>query len=388
MPKKPRETKVPAAFNAFTVDLFKKVCPIKDNAFISPFSVAIALSMAFIGAKGATADEMAKVMHLTFDENILSRGVLDILESIRTSDPQMKDKLNIANAIWIKQGFDLLPAYAERVKDQFKGAAFVVDFSLTEPTRARINAWVSEQTQGKIPELIPHGLPDPTSKMVITNAIYFLGTWSDPFIKKFTKAMPFYQLSGEQVSVSMMCKMIFCAYAENESVQYIELPYHGDAMVMGIILPRRQDGLPAIEKELSVGYLGSLARRSNRQAVNVYLPRFKLDSTYGLENVLQAMGMLLAISENGDFSGITGKPEAVISTIIHKAFVDVYEEGTEAAAATVIMMTPPTRAPNQQLPPPPPIFKADHPFTFIIKETRTNAFLFIGHVLLPPTATT
>nr|MDO8109877.1 serpin family protein [Candidatus Sigynarchaeota archaeon] len=217
------------------------------------------------------------------------------------------------------------------------------------------------------------------------NAIYFLGTWSKPFKKSDTRVKPFYPLSGQQASVSLMHAIIPCKYAEDAAVQYIELPYQGETMVMGIILPRRRDGLPEIEQKLSIDDFNHLSRFSMRQPVDIFLPRFKLDSTFDLEKTLQAMGMMLPFQPLvADFSGITGPPGVVISKLIHKAFVDVNEEGTEAAAATAILVLP-SGAPGK--PQPPPEFKADHPFIFIIKDTSTNAILFIGHVALPPPAT-
>jgi serpin B len=248
-----------------------------------------------------------------------------------------------------------------------------------EKARKIINQWVEEKTKDKIKNLIKPGILNPLTRLVLVNAIYFKGNWASQFDEKRTKDETFYLLSGKRVQAPMMAQKEEFRYAKKESLQVLELPYVGEDLSMIVLLPGKTDGLPELERHLTRGTLMQWLTGLRKQKVQVFLPKFKMTSQFRLDQTLTAMGMRDAFDPNkANFAGMDGRRNWLyIGAVIHKAFVDVNEEGTEAAAATAVAMR------IKMARPPSPIFRADHPFIFLIRDNKTGSILFIGRVLDP-----
>jgi serpin B len=259
----------------------------------------------------------------------------------------------------------------------------LVDFKQAEQARKTINSWVEEQTDQKIQDLLPPGVLNADSRLVLTNAIYFKARWEHEFSKSATKDAPFHLAARQQVMVPTMQRQARLRYGESGDVQVLELPYVGyQGLSMLILLPKKIDGLTDLEKALTSENLQKWSAGLKSRPVNVHLPKFKMTSDFDLADLLSSMGMSLAFSDNADFSGMSAEEPLAISAVIHKAFVDVNEEGTEAAAATAVAMRFGAAMPR---PEEPIEFRADHPFVFLIRDSRTDAVLFLGRLVNPKT---
>jgi serpin B len=239
---------------------------------------------------------------------------------------------------------------------------------------------VEEQTGGKIKNLLQPSHLSPNTSLVLTNAIYFKGDWSSPFSKAGTKDEVFTVTEDKRVPVPMMHRTGRLNYSDGEDFQALELPYAGDDLSMVIVLPKKMDGLARVEESLTSEKLSAWLAKLGPRRVDVALPKFKVEAGFELQKVLPAMGMPLAFTGSADFSGIDGKRDLFISAVIHKAFVDVNEEGTEAAAATAVVLARPSAVVR---PPPAVVFRADHPFAFLIRHNRSGSILFLGRVVNP-----
>jgi serpin B len=268
----------------------------------------------------------------------------------------------------------------EVVKQQYEGKLNPADFKTkAEPVRQEINGWVSEQTKGKIKDIIPAGALDASTRLVLVNAIYFKGRWTTPFQTNRTTAAPFHVTPATQVQARLMTMTSTFDYAEADGVQVLKLPYVGDDLSMVVLLPRDPAGLKALEGAVNPQKLDQWLAAAHSQKVNVFLPRFKLEAQFGLNKTLADMGMRNPFSQQADFSGMDGQRDLFISAVVHKAFVEVNEEGTEAAAATGSIM-----ALTQAMRPAPiPTFRADHPFIFLIRDNAAGSILFLGRVVDP-----
>jgi serpin B len=251
-----------------------------------------------------------------------------------------------------------------------------VDYGDAETARGTINAWIEEKTENRIQEMIPRGLLDATVCLILVNAIYFKGNWASQFDQGLTSDAPFWVTPAEQVQVPMMSQTIEFRYREGDGLQVLELPYAGDDLSMVVLLPKEIDGLAELEGRLTVENLGAWTTGLWQTEVQVFLPRFELSFPFRLDDALISMGMADAFAD-ADFSGMDGTQSLYIGAVLHKAFVAVNEEGTEAAAATAVFMK------AKALPLPPPTFRADHPFVFLIRENSTGSILFLGRVVNP-----
>ena len=368
------------ANNQFAFDLYselKKKSKNDENIFFSPYSIFVALSMTYEGAKGKTAEEMEKVLHLPADKNLRRANFAKIINEI--NKPNKKCKLSTANALWPRINVKLLEEYQNTIEKYYGGKVTPLDYAKDpEGSRQIINHWVEDKTEGKIKNLIPPGFLEPSTVLVLTNAIYFKGNWLVQFDPKETEEEDFKTSSGKIVKVPMM-RLVDTDekfnYAETEDVQILELPYDGKDLSMLIILPE-ESKLEKIENELSAEKLSEWKGMLKKQKVDIYLPRFKLKTKYFLADTLKKMGMSTAFDASANFSGINGKGGIWIDEVIHQAFVDVNEEGTEAAAATEVMMVEGIHSLF-------PVFRADHPFIFLIQERKTGNILFMGKVANP-----
>jgi serpin B len=370
--------------NAFAVDLFGRLRRQPGNLFFSPLSISAALAMTYAGARGETAAEIAAVMHFPEDPSRLHPAFKQLQESLlaagKTEDPPYE--LDLANRLWGQRDYEFRPEFLTTTRDFYGAELALVDFAgALEPTRQGINAWVAGRTKQKILDLIPQGALGPSSRLVLTNAIYFHGKWARQFKEKLTRQEPFWRTTTESIDMPMMRQSGSFAYAESGNVQMLELPYRGGELAFVILLPKERDGLAELERVLTCEDLGRwlAGLQGSAREVDLTLPKFKLTSSFELADVLRAMGMRTAFTSAADFSGMASKGDLQIDRVIHKAFVDVQEEGTEAAAATAVTM----RVTSVQSPVQKVIFRADHPFLFLIRDLRTGSILFLGRLADP-----
>jgi serpin B len=371
------ESAVVEGNNQFALDLYAKLRGEKaDNLFFSPYSISTALAMTYAGATGETEKEMAEVLHFLVPQDRLPLGFASMMARLHSE--KEGNQLRIANRLWGQQSYHFLPEFLRVTREDYGAELALQDFvTKTEEARKTINAWVEKQTEEKIKDLIPPGVLDQMTRLVLTNAIYFKGKWANQFDKKATEEAPFKLTPGEAVSVPMMHRKDSFKYGMTDDAQILELPYVGDELSMLIVLPKAVDGLADLEKRLTPANLGKWLSELRKKEVNVYLPRFTMTSQFQMNEVLKSMGMSSAFAPDAaNFSGMDGKRDLFISAVIHKAFVDVNEEGTEAAAATGVVM----RAKRAQIT---PVFRADHPFVFLIRDNKTGAILFMGRVANP-----
>ena len=363
--------------NQFALDLYAKLRGEKaDNLFFSPYSISTALAMTYAGATGETEKEMAGVLHFRVPQDRLPSAFAALMAKLR-SDKE-GNQVRIANRLWGQQGYQFLPEFLQVTREQYRAELALQDFvTKAEEARKTINAWVEKQTEEKIKDLIPPGVLNQLTRLVLTNAIYFKGKWASQFDKKATQEAPFKLALKKTVNVPMMHRKEKYKHATMDDAQILELPYVGNELSMFIVLPQTVDGLLELEKRLTPTNLGTWLSALRKKEVNVYLPRFTMTSQFQMNEVLKSMGMPSAFTPDAaDFSGMDGKRDLFISAVIHKAFVDVNEEGTEAAAATgvVVGLTSVQITPE---------FRADHPFLFLIRDNRTGAILFVGRMVNP-----
>jgi serine protease inhibitor len=475
------------ASNAFGLDLYRRLAAEErgGNLFLSPYSVATAMTIVAEGAHGATRDEMAGVLHfpagpdagatLAAQHEAHAAVARRLTEAAGSTDPEAPrrlaamraelDKLNaeaerlarpragekwweaaskaqaaarakadeinrleasvgrfdlrVANALWIDRAFPIAPAYVRTIDARYAARLSALDIrGDAEGSRRRINAWVEERTAGRIKDLIPAKALPPTTPMVVTNAVYFKGQWDEPFAAAQTRAEPFTLADGTKTDCRLMLDhhrggVPYAAFnpdgtpfatpqrvAKDEAARgptypgeggftMIELPYKGRELAMLVIAPRSPAGLPALEARLTADNLATWTKALAARTVDTGLPRFRMESEFGLGETLKAMGMRRAFSaDDADFSGLTDSADPAhrlcIGAVRHKSWVEVTEKGTEAAAATAVMMAP-TSAMRREEETVPfiPVFRADRPFVFVIRDTRTGLVLFVGRCTRP-----
>ncbi|HEX4039776.1 MAG TPA: serpin family protein [Acidobacteriaceae bacterium] len=374
--------------NAFAVDLYGHLSTQPGNLFFSPASISTAFAMAYAGARGQTAAQMAHVFHFTLPPDRLNPAIGALLRKLNAPHPEYE--LRVADALWAERNAPFAPAYLKVMQTDYAADFRRVDFQhAPEAVRGTINQWVAQETNNRIENLIGPGVLTPQTRLVLTNAIYFKGTWAKPFEKSATNLDGEFHLSSTQTArTPLMHRSGRYPYYDGGTFQELELPYASgnqaahpaDELAMIVLLPKETDGLPALEKQFTAEAASQwLAKLEPADKIILTLPRFTMTQQFELSGVLASMGMPQAFTGAADFSGMTGKPEFSISAAIHKAFVDVNEKGTEAAAATsTIMMATAMRMPQPE--PPPIVFRADHPFLFLIRDTTTGEILFLGRV--------
>ena len=368
------------ANNQFAIDLYlKNKGQQEENVFFSPYSLSVALAMVYEGAKNETAQEIENVFYFPKD-NILRRESYFNLQNW-LSRKDIKHEFNIANALWAEKNFYFLNEYFEIISQHYQGLIENLDFiKKPEQSRERINKWVEFETKEKIKNLIPQGIINDSTRLILTNAVYFKGEWLEEFNQINTQKDNFYISSRESVKVNMMQRLdedaLFPYYA-TENFQIMEMPYDGEEISMFVLLPKEKD-LKELEKKLTLASLDLWQENLEEQRVKVYFPKFKIETKYFLKSVLDEMGMATCFTDQADFSGITGQRDLLINEIIHQAFVEVDEKGTEAAAATGVVMDL-TSVPSEPI----PVFRADRPFIFLIQEKETKTILFMGRLVNP-----
>jgi len=372
-----RQSVIAKANNAFALDLCAELKEQKGNLFFSPYSISAGLPMTYAGARGNTEKQMAEVLNFTLDQGQIHHA-FDILQA-QLNSVQKKGhiELSVANALWAQEDFDFIEDFVDLMRHRYRTGFNSVDFkNAPEAVGININTWVEEKTEGKIKDLIRPGALDSSTRLVLTNAIYFKGNWANKFDEFDTKVMPFRLNPEQSVNVPMMNQTHDFGYMENDSMQMLELPYIGDDLSMIVLLPGEVDGLAQLESSLDVDNLDSWMSRLRETEVFLVLPKFKMTFELDLRDALASMGMADAFDEKAaDFSGMAKMNDGeriYISAVIHKTFVDVNERGTEAAAVTAV------RALSA-----PPVFRADHPFLFLIRHNASGSILFFGRVIDP-----
>ena len=368
------------ASNLFALEMYSNLTNANDNLFFSPYSIFTALGMTYEGARNKTADEIRSVFHFPADNQTrwsLFKALIEKLNAGKTGC-----NLSTANAMWVQQGFPLLQAYLDALQTYYKSGAFDVDFvHALEESRLRINYWVENQTNGKIKDLIPQGVLDGLTALVLTNAIYFKGDWLKQFNASLTEERDFHAASGATVKARMMARSDEESkfnYTSVDGIQVLEMPYSGEKLSMLVLLPK-EGSMESLERTLTLKKLGEWRGKLEEQRVDIYFPKFELKTKYFLKENLSGMGMPSAFSGASDLSGMAGRPgDLYIKEVIHQGFVSVDENGTEAAAATAVVVE--LRGPVE---PAVPVFNADHPFMFLIQDRETGNILFMGKLADP-----
>jgi serpin B len=326
---------------------------------------------------------MAQALHYPADPAQLHSAFAALQDVFQKIQQKGHVSLEAANALWPQAGYPLLPAFLALAQEYYGVTITPVDYRRPEAARRLINTWAEEKTRGKIRELVSPGILNDLVRLVLTNAIYFKGDWASPFPKDQTSEAPF-QVSGTvRVDAPMMAQARPYRYAEHDCLQVLELPYSGGDLAMVILLPRSTDGLETLEASLTAENLERWTRPLQEMEVRVVLPRFTVSRAFRLDETLKTLGMVEAFDMNhANFAGMDGKENWLfIAAVLHQAFVEVNEEGTEAAAATAVIMQ------ARGMPAPVPTFRADHPFIFLIRETRTGSLLFLGRLVDPSART-
>jgi serpin B len=383
--------------NRFALNLHSRFADQPGNLFLSPASIATALAMTYAGAGGQTAGEMAEVLCMTLPESRFHVGFRDLRAAMRTGAIELRS----ANRLFGQRGYSFLPAFLQTTERCYGARLAEVDFtSATEEARQQINAWVEEQTAQKIRDLVPPGVLTALTRLVLTNAVYFNGHWEHEFDENETSEAPFWTAPGRPAPAQMMQQWNEFEYGEFDGLQVLELPYReklvefrvnergyhtefeipdsGSDLAMCFLLPRRKDGLPEIESRLTPATLLQWTTLRTRNVLAA-IPRFRIESDFRLDETLKSLGMPRAFSlVQADFTRMSDNPEGLyLAAALHKAFVDVNEEGTEAAAATVVVGM--ARGGYEE----PVTFRADHPFLFLIRDRATRLLHFLGRCVSP-----
>lgn len=360
-------------------DLYHGVRATPGNVFFSPYSVSLALGMTYAGARGETAAEMAGALNFNLPDAQLhpAFNAIDLALASRDDSAKGPFQLNVVNALWTQQGFQFKPEFLDTLAESYGAGMRALDFETSaEESRKIINNWVSYHTNSRIPELLGAGAVDGGTRLVLTNAVYFNAAWQSAFDKANTVNRDFHLLDGSTKSVPMMRRQFSMPYLHADGYQVVELPYSNADLVMTVIVPDAGK-FAEVEGQLSTTLLDSLSSHLAKAEVSLGLPRFKTDRELPLTDLLQGLGMNAAFTPGvADFSGMNGAKNLYISDTLHKAWVSVSEEGTEAAAATAVVVRVTAIEPSAEL-------VIDRPFMFVIRDLPTGAILFVGRVVDP-----
>lgn len=374
-----------AASNRFAVELFNTLSQENPagNIFFSPVSISSALAMIFLGTRGNTAQELQRTLHFDTVKDVHSR-FMDLNANLNKRGASYI--LKLANRLYGEKTYNFLPEFLSSTQKMYGAELASVDFQhASEDARKVINEWVRGQTEGKIPELLGAGVVDNMTKLVLVNAIYFKGVWQEKFMEEATTEEPFKLNKKNTKMVKMMYlkKKFRLGFIEDLKCRVLELPYKDKELSMIILLPDDIDdesmGLRKIEEQMTLEKLQEWTKPESMflTEVSVHLPKFKLEESYNLNSHLARLGVRDLFSSNkADLTGISGGRELSISKVIHKSFVEVNEEGTEAAAATAAIAVFCMLTPEET-------FRADHPFIFLIRDNVTGTVLFMGKLTSP-----
>ncbi|XP_072808304.1 serpin B3 isoform X1 [Vicugna pacos] len=381
----------------FTVDLYQQIRQTSTgkNIFYSPLSIMSAFGMLYLGSRGNTAAQLQKALHFKeVAENPTAGATADPAKNpenhhfqkllTELNKPTNAYELKVANRLYGRKEFPFLQEYMDNVKKLYLASVESADFAnAPEESRQMINSWVERQTNEKIKDLFPNGYIDSSTILVLVNAIYFKGQWQQKFKEENTVEEKFWLSKDRSKSVQMMkeTKDFNFASLKDMQVKILEIPYKGGELSMMLLLPNAVDGLQKLEDKLTAEKLLEWTSSQNmwKSQVDLHLPRFKVEESYDLKDILEALGVVdVFSSRDADLSGMTGEHSLVVSKAVHKSFVEVNEEGTEAAAATGISTAFTSASiPHFER------FHCDHPFLFFIRHNKTNSILFLGRLTSP-----
>jgi serpin B len=383
----PKPTSFAQENNDFALAMYGHLRQQPGNLFFSPFSIRAALGMTLTGARGETATQLRQALLIQSSDESFHQAYAKI--NARLNDRGGEYEMAVANSLWGQEGEPLLPEFLDRIARHYGGGMNLRDFRhAAEAARKDINRWVDDKTRQKIRDLIPSGSLSPDTRLVLVNAVYFKGMWESQFHKAVTREQPFHLEDGGTVQIPLMRQTEQIRYMQTGHYQAVDLRYRGGDLSMLVMLPKRKNGLGDLEQSISRQMLHGCVMKMTTREVKLILPRFKITwGTINLSEHLKTLGLQLAFARGqADFSGMNGieppsEESLFISSVFHKAFVDVNEEGTEAAAATAARM-PLAMASKPSKPPRIPTFRADHPFLFAIRD-RGGAILFLGRITDP-----
>jgi len=362
---------------AFAFDLYRKLKGTEGNLFFSPYSISTCLAMTQAGARGETEKQLARVVHFGSDQAKLHAAFGELQAQLNAAQEKKEVELNNANGLWTEKDRPLLPDFLDIAKTRYDARVEQADFkTAAEAVRKEINDWVSGKTAGKITDLLQPGVLKPLTRLVLVNAIYFKAKWATQFNPGKTSTAPFSVTGDQKVQVPVMNNTASFRIAQTEGLQILELPYLGGELSMVVLLPGEIDGIKALEDSLNEQNLKMWLGRLAARQVTVSLPKFNMIGQFDLGKTLMAMGVTDLFSAQADLSGIDGARELFVSAVVHKAYVDVNEQGTEAAAATSVVMGRSAFRPGT-------VFRADHPFLFLIRDMKSGSILFMGRVVNP-----
>ncbi len=345
------------------------------NLFFSPYSISACFGMVYAGARGQTAQQMAAALSMSTNQAQVGSEFGALQAELSAQQSTNGISLSLANGLWAQTNFPFLPAFLDNASTNYDASVQQVDF-ITDALEitSQINAWVANQTEGMIPNLLQPGTLNPTTRLALVNAIYFQGGWQSIFNTNLTQVAPFYVSPSQTVNVPMMEQLETARYYEDNFLQAVELPYVNSNLTMVVLLPKLNGPIALTPTELSAVFDGLMP-----SWLDVKLPKFKLDLNLNLVPLLENMGMTDAFLPGvADFSGIDGGTDLSIGSATHEAVIAVNETGTVAAGATVITIISLAESPST-------LFQADHPFVFLIRDTNSGSILFLGQVGNPTT---
>lgn len=365
------------AGNRFGLELFKMVSSGNENIIVSPWSVSTAMAMTYGGAAGETEKQMAAVLHFEPNTDDFHAKYSAYIEAIRKLDGK-GIQLHVANALWAQKNYDFRKEYLKSTTSHYGAALKYADFrGNTEGARKAINEWTEAETEKKITNLLAPGMLNDMTRLVLVNAIYFQSNWEKQFDKKKTTVMDFFMDENTRIQVPFMVAEDNFGYSKNENCELLRLDYKGGNVSMIILLPLDKNGLNDLIQSLTVEKFNAMTSDINPLKTRVLLPKFKTTSEFELSDVLKKMGMPHPFSTEADLSLMTGKKDLQIDKVVHKAFIEVDETGTEAAAATAVVIREKSAPVGLQE------FRADHPFMFVIRDNSSGTILFSGKIFNP-----
>jgi serpin B len=366
--------------NLFAIDLFNQVQSRSENLIFSPYSISTVLAMIYSGSNGVTAREMSEVLYFPRQE-LIDPVEASLRESLLAADTMEGTDFRLANAIWAQEDFSFLPSYLNKLEIYYDAPLTLTDFTRPtqrEETRNKINHWVEDHTNDRIRDLIQPGVLDANTRMVLTNAVYFNGGWMHPFDTKSTAISLFHVSKQESIETDFMHQTGNFPYYEDEEIQAVALPYKNDRMALLVILPVSIEGWKMVSRVLTHERIKLVKSGLVTTEVQVSLPKFRSIFQINLKQELTALGMGSAFTRQANLSGMTGEKNLFVDEVIHKAFIEVNEQGTEAAAATAAII-----GLKSSLREEPVRFTADHPFIFFLIDHQTGCIIFTGRLVKP-----
>jgi serpin B len=369
-----QQTDMAGSLNSFSFDLYKQLKSDKGNLFFSPFSIDVALLMVREGAMSDTKTGFDKVLHI--DSNLYDMDAHDFILRLK-SFKSNTNQLNVSNSIWIQNNYKIKTDFQNKIQTNYFADAFHVNFTDQSSAATKINKWASQKTNNLIQNLISPNQITVSTKLVLINAIYFVDKWDKQFEKSETKKNDFYGVNNDTVKINFMNETGYYEYFENADFQFISKYYAGKDKSFCVILPKKRYGISSIDASMDKLILDSIFKHATSTLVDLSMPKFKLEASYSLKESLSKLGLKKAFADDADFLGISTSSRLKINKVIHKTYIEVNEEKTEAAAATSIDCTDGIIL-HDNLEPKPKVFHADHPFMFMIIDTQTKGIIFMG----------